>query len=793
MESVPARLVREDEDGFMKELIPIVSNVADAPEDLLGFAKKLTTRQRRILWLTASMASSLASRHGVDVLGMSVGEEEEKADDNVVDDVGQLLKRLSNLGSSQLSMDDLSDDDEMNEIDDEVQDILYGDDDCSEDREMRYYCSQLSASAREGVLPESVVTQIRKDLRRSGVKDKSRIKMLENVLMAYAVRNPSIGYSQGMNFLVVRCMSLNMTEEQCFWMLSAIVERVLPPSYFDEHLTDVIVDMQVCQDLLSRHLPDVDRSLRENNVETGGQVSSMLMTLFENNVCSAVVHLVWDFIFVLSFEKFAIALIMAFFAELEHFMPPDTGNACENENNITIALMSTTQRWQKYSAKQAESGILLRGLRLLSVLPHEEEVKRMRTKVKAKIRLERAFLEDKTLEIRYRRAEEFLVKLRRTETILKEPLLSTSRTAKTARAVMRGRLHALIDLIEKHFPDLFQDERSKSRRWTRLASSSRRFSDDDDDGEVIDGGVVVVRAAYRSEDQVLDHAANVVAALRSTLSTALAKSVPSLRSNLSDLERELREASTRAEPVLQLVGHIVKSVDEAKAHVDTVTTLLIVKRWLVEKPLWASVPPYYVSEMRRSLDTISLLLINSLQQTMPSGWSRLELALADALESWNHAETDCHLYTPLSNSRAGDDHTDQERVRKASSLYVQWMTLRAHHCLLARIRDTVSAIKPNATRALGNMIRDLTTAHEIKMRTSSFANCALRQLESAESLIRKHPRRSSHVRREIVMKIDWAKHYASEIPDGSWRVAIERKADAFLRDLTTAERSSSTT
>ena len=46
---------------------------------------------------------------------------------------------------------------------------------------------------------------------------------LKNILLAYSVRNPQVGYCQSMNFLCAMLL-LYLEEEQAFWVLAALVE-----------------------------------------------------------------------------------------------------------------------------------------------------------------------------------------------------------------------------------------------------------------------------------------------------------------------------------------------------------------------------------------------------------------------------------------------------------------------------------------------------------------------------------------------------------------------------------------
>ena len=56
----------------------------------------------------------------------------------------------------------------------------------------------------EGELPRETFRQIRVDAPRSGLgsHDKDGVDMLRRVLQAYALRNPQVGYVQGLNVIV---------------------------------------------------------------------------------------------------------------------------------------------------------------------------------------------------------------------------------------------------------------------------------------------------------------------------------------------------------------------------------------------------------------------------------------------------------------------------------------------------------------------------------------------------------------------------------------------------------------
>ena len=71
--------------------------------------------------------------------------------------------------------------------------------------------------------------------------DSMGVKQLTNVLQAYSVKKPEVGYCQGMNFLVQRLLSVGMTEEEAFWTLVMMIENYFPPDMYS-NLIGVLVD-----------------------------------------------------------------------------------------------------------------------------------------------------------------------------------------------------------------------------------------------------------------------------------------------------------------------------------------------------------------------------------------------------------------------------------------------------------------------------------------------------------------------------------------------------------------------
>ena len=70
---------------------------------------------------------------------------------------------------------------------------------------------------------------------------KPMLEKLRNILFAYTKRNPTVGYCQGMNFVAGRLLQILDDEEDVFWVLTCLLESILPVDYYSI-ISGVLVD-----------------------------------------------------------------------------------------------------------------------------------------------------------------------------------------------------------------------------------------------------------------------------------------------------------------------------------------------------------------------------------------------------------------------------------------------------------------------------------------------------------------------------------------------------------------------
>jgi hypothetical protein len=160
---------------------------------------------------------------------------------------------------------------------------------------------------------------------------------LRAVLLAYARRNPAVGYVQGMGFLAAMLL-LFLDEEAAFWCLSAIVERLLPDSFFSPSLLGLRAELAAFGALVESKLPRLSAHLSAHGVVPELYATRWFIAGFATSLPMGTVLRIWDSFLcegVKVFHRIGLALLKVCEARLL---------ACTEQHHFLCALQEEEAR-----------------------------------------------------------------------------------------------------------------------------------------------------------------------------------------------------------------------------------------------------------------------------------------------------------------------------------------------------------------------------------------------------------------------------------------------------------------
>ncbi|XP_065840731.1 growth hormone-regulated TBC protein 1-like [Oscarella lobularis] len=189
----------------------------------------------------------------------------------------------------------------------------------------------------KGERDAAVVEAIKMDIRRT-FPDNVRfahdtkgnlLGSLENVLTAYAHYNKKVGYCQGLNFVAGMLLLVAETEEEAFWLLLVLVEKILPENYYN--LRGVWIDIGVLKTIMEERLPLLLNHFDANGIDLNIVAARWFICLFVDVLHAETLLRVWDCLFNEgSVILFRVALTLLIQSEKEIL-------ACEDLNEILTA------------------------------------------------------------------------------------------------------------------------------------------------------------------------------------------------------------------------------------------------------------------------------------------------------------------------------------------------------------------------------------------------------------------------------------------------------------------------
>ena len=128
--------------------------------------------------------------------------------------------------------------------------------------------------------------------------EKPFLSKLKNILMCYSIRNTSIGYCQGMNFIVCRLLLIMDNEEQVFWIFIQIIEKILPIIYYSD-LAGIIIETTIIDTFISFYLSNFYKYLTDNSFKLplNNFIHKWMVSLFTQALSPEMAYTFLDFFF----------------------------------------------------------------------------------------------------------------------------------------------------------------------------------------------------------------------------------------------------------------------------------------------------------------------------------------------------------------------------------------------------------------------------------------------------------------------------------------------------------------
>ncbi|KKA28724.1 hypothetical protein TD95_004820 [Thielaviopsis punctulata] len=163
------------------------------------------------------------------------------------------------------------------------------------------YYDDIVAQGANG-LDETVVSQIDMDIRRTLTdniffRKGPGVEKLNEVLLAYAHRNPEVGYCQGMNLIAANLLLITPAAEDAFWILASIIEHILPQGYYDHWLLASRADQHVLREYVGSVLPRLSAHLDTLGIELEALTFQWFLSVFTDCLSAEALFRVWDVVF----------------------------------------------------------------------------------------------------------------------------------------------------------------------------------------------------------------------------------------------------------------------------------------------------------------------------------------------------------------------------------------------------------------------------------------------------------------------------------------------------------------
>lgn len=174
---------------------------------------------------------------------------------------------------------------------------------------------------------------------------------LRNVLHALCWRNPLLNYCQSFNYMAGFLLLVFDDEERTFWLLTHLLETLLPNDYFSETLLGTCVDQAVFEVLVAAKMPRLANHVSEmNHFDISAVLPQWVMSLYVSTLPPETTLRVWDYMLTESAvasertsAHLEVALAILKLSETALLRCEDAGDVMELLRDVTETLFDADQ------------------------------------------------------------------------------------------------------------------------------------------------------------------------------------------------------------------------------------------------------------------------------------------------------------------------------------------------------------------------------------------------------------------------------------------------------------------
>ncbi|CAD8090678.1 unnamed protein product [Paramecium primaurelia] len=188
------------------------------------------------------------------------------------------------------------------------------------------------------IQPEKdVVHQIERDLSRT-IKAENHFKEIRNILTAFSVYDPNIGYVQGMNYIASILFNHAKQEWIAFWLFVSLIEQMEIRDIFQLSLNAINKYSKILDFLISRFLPKAYENLCLKQVNTELYIQQWILSLLLQFIPFEYTQMYLDGLFkqgISYFYMIALTIIKVF------------DKAIQEEDQIEILILLTSKQYSQ--------------------------------------------------------------------------------------------------------------------------------------------------------------------------------------------------------------------------------------------------------------------------------------------------------------------------------------------------------------------------------------------------------------------------------------------------------------